>query len=150
MGKRSVVYETGERLTPDTVTNVPTFTRYAQQELGLSLPLGNGRRQGWMGFCKEEMAVQSWTIPDLVAAVDYIKAKRRECRTLHGILWYVDEAVKYKASCTSREADDSLHLKVAKALATEEDEGWARKLSLASGKALELVYASWEQAHGQA
>lgn len=138
-----MVYETGERLTPAKVTNIPSFTRFAQQELGLSLPLGNGRRQGWMGFCKEEMEVQGWEIQDLVRAVLYVKAKRPKCNTLYGLLWYVDDAKRWDDRLTFAANDEDLHLKVAKALATEDDEGWARKLSLASGKALEIVYSNW-------
>ena len=83
--RRSVVYSTGERLTPEAVTNIPTFNLFAQQELGLSLPIGNGRRQGWSKFLKGEMEQQLWDIQDLVRAVQYIKRTNAECRTPNDI-----------------------------------------------------------------
>lgn len=146
--KRSVSYETGERLTPKLVTNVPSFTRYAQQEIGLSLPLGNGRRQAWSKWCKDELKVQGWSTDDLVVAVRYIKARKKQCRTLHGIFWYVKDAREWEAH-NMEYSLDSLHLKVAEAIQNEDDEGWARRLSLAQGKALEMVYDNWltERSH---
>lgn len=141
--RRSVSYATGERLTPDKVTNVPSFTMYAQQELGLDLPLGNGRRQAWSKYCKDELSTQGWDIQDLVLAVQFIKANRKKCRTLHGILWFVKDAREWGAKRRDTSPDSSLHLKVAKAIASETDEGWARRLSLARGKALEIVYSNW-------
>lgn len=141
--KPSVSYATGERLRPELVTNVPSFTSYAQQELGLSLPLGNGRRQAWSKFCKDEMSVQGWQIRDLVTAVRFIKYKRKQCRSLYGILWFVKDARDWDSSRREHLPDSSLHLKVAEAIATETDDGWARRLSLAQGKALEMVYSNW-------
>jgi len=141
--KRSVSYETGERLTPETVTNVPLFTRYAQQEIGVDLPLGNGRRQGWSKYVKEEMAAQGWEISDLVTSVRFIKTFNKQCRSPHGILWYVKDAREWDARSSQHLPQSSLHLKVAEALEKETDDGWARKLSLAKGKALERVYESW-------
>jgi len=139
----SVSYVTGERLTPKLVTNVPSFTSYAQQELGLSLPLGNGRRQAWSKFCKDEMAAQGWEIQDLVTAVQFIKAKRKKCRSLHGILWFVSDAREWGSARNEHLPSSSLHLKVAEAIAIETDDSWARRLSLASGRALEIVYGKW-------
>jgi hypothetical protein len=141
--KRSVSYATGERLRPELVTNVPTLLRFAQQEIGVDLPVSNGRRQGFMKFCKDEMEVQGWDIQDLVAAVQFIKVKHKPCRTPQGILWYVSDAKKWRDSRAAFEDDQDLHLKVAAALESETDESWARRLSLAQGKALELVYQNW-------
>lgn len=146
--KRSVSYETGERIRPENVSTVPAFTRYAQQEIGVDLPLGKGRRQGFMKFCKDEMTEQGWEVADLVAAVQYIKAYNKPCRTPQGVLWYVKEAKEWKARRAEYSDDESLHLKVAKALQVEEDESWARKLSIAQGKALELVYRNWVTERG--
>ncbi len=143
MARRSVSYETGERMTHENVTNVLSFSKYAQQELGLSLPLGNGRRQGWYKFLGQELVVQGWQISDLVDTVDFIKARRLKCHTPQGILWYVADSIKVNSKRTEFESDSNLHTKVANALAVETDDGWARRLSLAKGKALELVYANW-------
>jgi hypothetical protein len=146
----SVNYATGERLTPELVTNVPSFTSYAQQELGLSLPLGNGRRQAWSKYCKDEMSTQGWVIDDLVLAVRFIKARRKKCRSLYGILWFVSDAQKWGKAAGEHLPDSSLHLKVAEAIAIETDDSWARRLSLASGKALEIVYSNWVKERGLA
>lgn len=142
---RSVSYVSGmpDRLRPEDVTTVPKFTEYARQELGLSYPVGKGRREGWMHYCKEEMSTQSWTFTQLTTAVDYIKVGRRSCRTLYGILHYVDEAGDMKARVNKDLEDDNLHVNVADALEIEHDESWRRKLALAQGKALEMVYAQW-------
>jgi len=116
-GKRSVVYSTGERIDPEMVTNIPSLNRYAQQELGLSLPVGNGRRQGWSKFCKREMEQQLWDIKDLVRAVKYIKQTHAKCDTIYGILWYVDEARQWEQRRAVRVASDDLQAKVAYAIA---------------------------------
>ena len=142
---RSVSYASGkpERLRPEDVTSVPKFTEYARQELGLSYPVGKGRREGWMKHCKEEMGTQNWGFADLVAAVQHIKKTRAVCRTLNGILWYVGDAQRLaKAERKTQETFD-LQVNVAEALASEPDEGWRRKLSLAQGRALEMVYSQW-------
>ncbi len=143
---RSVSYASGkpERLRPEDVTSVPSFTEYARQELGLSYPVGKGRREGWMKHCKEEMKTQSWSFADLVAAVQYIKEKRPVCHTLNGILWYVGDAQRLGLSLLQEREITDLHMNVADALKVERDEGWRRKLSLAQGKALQMVYQQWE------
>ena len=146
--KRSVNYETGERLRPDMVSTVPAFTRYAQQEIGVDLPLGNGRRQGWLKYCKDEMTSQGWTVQDLVITVQYIKHFNKNCRTPHGILWYVSDARTWSNNSKYLEASEDLHVKVANALAIEKDESWVRRLSLAQGKALQMVYQNWQD-HAQ-
>ena len=142
---RSVTYGSGipDRLQPEDVTTVPKFTEFARQELGLSYPLGKGRREGWMKYCKEEMSTQSWTFKQLITAVTYIKDGHRSCRTLYGILHYIDEAGDVKARVNKEFKDHNLHVNVAAALETEQDEEWRRRLSLAQGPALELAYAQW-------
>lgn len=144
--KRSVAYASGaaERLQAGEVTNIPSLTIYARQELGISYPVGQGRREAWMGWLMEEMEVHGWQIQDLVRAVDYIKSTNAKCRTLQGICWYVEGAKDW--SNTQRKGHDyvDLHSKVARALNVEDDSGWQRKLSLARGRALEQVYAAWE------
>lgn len=147
---RSIRYASGspDRLRSPDVKNIPQFTMYARQEIGVGYPVGVGRRESWMRWAKEEMSVQGWTIPDAVKAVDFIKATNAKCRTLQGIFWYVEEAKTWHRS--SRTSPDflALHEKVAKALNVEQDEAWQRKLSLAQGRALEQVYAAWESERG--
>ena len=65
---RSVNYVSGmpDRLLPEDVTTVPKFTEYARQELGLSYPVGKGRREGWMRFCKEEMNTRTGRLSSLL------------------------------------------------------------------------------------
>jgi hypothetical protein len=119
------------------------FTRYAQQEIGVDLPLGNGRRQGWHKYCKEELEAQGWQVQDLVSAVQYIKRFHKECRTPHGILWYVKDARDWAKNTSAMESSENLHAKVAEAIELEDDEGWVRRLSLAQGRALQMVYDNW-------
>lgn len=147
MPRRSVVYETGERLTAESVTSIPLLGRYVQQELGLDLPLGSGRRQAWYKFCRQEMEVQGWSLGDVALAVQFIKSRQKSCRTPYGIFWYVAEAKEWYTSRASVLEEESLQTKVAQALRSETDETWARKLSLAQGKALELVYENWVLEH---
>jgi len=130
-------------LQPHDIENVPDFTEYARQELGVSYPVGGGRRKAWMHFAKEEMEIQLWSIEDLVRTVDYIKGTKQKCRTLQGILWYVDAARGWKKQGKSNRYVD-LHAKVALALNVEDDTLWIRRLSLAQGNVLEGVYAEWE------
>lgn len=146
---RYVNYVSGmpDRLLPEDVTSVPKFTEYARQELGLSYPVGKGRREGWMKHCKEEMNTQSWSFVDLVTAVDYIKEKRSVCHTLYGILWYVGDARRTVQTVQREQDDTNLHMKVADALNVEEDETWRRKLALARGQALAMVYEQWRSEH---
>jgi hypothetical protein len=137
------VYETGERLSADMVGNIPKLTKFAQQEIGVDLPLGNGRRQGWYGYCKKEMAAQGWNIQDLVLSVQYIKRFHKVCRSPQGILFYVGDAKAWNSKVTAIEDSDNLHVKVADAIKSEDDEGWVRRLSLAQGEALRMVYQNW-------
>jgi hypothetical protein len=97
-----------------------------------------------MKHCKEEMETQSWTFLQLITAVRYIKEIHASCRTLYGILHYVDEAERWYEAVKAEWEVGNLHVKVADALAVEDDEGWRRKLALAQGKALEMVYSRWE------
>jgi len=106
--------------------------------------VGKGRREGWLKHCKEEMGVQGWSFQQLVGAVHYIKSESKSCRSLEGILWYIDEAQRWASSQEEEASFYDLHVKVADALAVERDEGWRRKLALAQGKALEMVYMRWE------
>lgn len=142
---RSVSYASGkpDRLRPEDVTSVPSFTQYARQELGLSYPVGKGRREGWMKHCKEEMGTQGWSFAQLVATVQYIKEKQPVCHTLNGILWYVGDAHRVNLNRDKQQEITDLHMNVADALKVERDEGWRRKLSLAQGKALAIVYQQW-------
>lgn len=141
--KRSVDYSTGKvRLTAESVTGVPSFTEFAQQELGVGLPIGKGRRAGWMKFCKEEMLTQGWTPLDLANTVLYVKAARKQCHNVYGLLFWVSDAKRWAAARDTVDVS-SLHAKVAVAIQSETDEDWVRKLSLARGKSLELVYENW-------
>jgi len=97
-----------------------------------------------MKYCKEEMSTQSWTFLQLTTAVLFIKKGRRSCRTLYGILHYVDEAGDMQARVNKNLENHNLQVNVADALQVERDEGWRRRLSLAQGKALEMVYKQWE------
>lgn len=146
---RSVNYVSGmpDRLLPEDVTTVPKFTEYARQELGLSYPVGKGRREGWMRFCKAEMKTQNWSFEQLVVAVGYIKAGKRSCRTLYGILYYVDEAGARKIRRDFDMTTHDLQVNVADALNVERDETWRRKLALARGQALAMVYEQWRSEH---
>jgi hypothetical protein len=94
------------------------------------------------------MSTQGWQIRDLVTAVQFIKAKRKKCRSLHGILWFVSDAKKWNHYRGEHLPNSSLHLKVAEAIAQETDDTWARRLTLASGKALEVVYGNWVEERG--
>lgn len=146
--KRSIEFATGtpDRLQPHDVKNIPDLTLYARQELGVSYPVGAGRREAWMHFAKEEMETQLWSIEDLVRTIDYIKGTGQTCRTLQGMLWYVDAARGWKTQGRSN-SYVTLHAKVARALNLEGDPLWIRRLSLAQGNVLEGVYAEWEAAH---
>lgn len=138
-------HQTGERLKADDIHTIPALTMFAQQEIGVDLPLGNGRRQGWMRWCKTEMAEQGWQVEDLVVSVRYIKQFSKPCRSPQGILWYVKDAREWQARAGAYDNHEDLHLKVAMAINNEVDETWVRRLSIASGKALEIVYRQWEE-----
>ena len=147
---RSIAFATGapDRLQPHDIKNIPDLTEYARQELGISYPVGKGRRESWMHFAKEEMELQLWSIEDLVRTVDYIKGTKQQCRTLQGILWYVDAARGWRTQGRSGDYVD-LHAKVALALNVEDDTLWIRRLSLAQGNVLKGVYAEWEAERSQ-
>ena len=113
----------------------------------MSYPVGKGRRESWMHFIKEEIEIQMWSMDDLTRTVDYIKATGQKCRTLQGILWYVDAARGWKRQGRSSDYVD-LHAKVAAALNAEHDPAWVRRLSLARGDVLAKVYASWVAERG--
>jgi hypothetical protein len=96
-----------------------------------------------MKFCKDEMAAQGWSVQELVTSVQFIKRFNKPCRTPQGILWYVRDAKTWHSNSQSMSDSENLHVNVAKAIQTEDDEGWVRRLSLAQGNALQMVYDNW-------
>lgn len=118
-----------------------SFTRYCRNRLGVTIPVGGSARGEWYAFLAEEMEFQGWDWDDLQRAVDYIAEQGKAVRTVKGVLWFVEDALKK----TTVEKQDDLQVKVAEALAVEEDEYWRRRLSLAQGKALKRVYDEWRE-----
>jgi hypothetical protein len=107
--------------------------------LGCEIPIGGQRRGVWYAQLAEEMDIQGWDWNDLVNAVDYLVETGKTVRTVNGVLFFVDEAKRMRATTSTTD----LQVKVAEALATETDEYWRRRLSLAQGKNLERVYEEW-------
>lgn len=142
--KPSFRYATGdrERLCAADVSSARTLSMFASQELGIEIPIGPKRRSIWYGHLKEEMAVQGWSWGDLAATVVYLRNHRElSLRSAFGLLYYVKEARRYGYMQPPRV--DELRVKVSEALATESDEHWVRRLSLATGPALSAVYVQW-------
>lgn len=135
----SRTYTSGEdRHAP--IEGAQAFTRYCRFRLGVEVPV-NSSRGKWYAELSEEMEMQGWTWDDLVTTVDYIADGRHKVRKIRGVLWFVDEARDY----VSRQEVDDLQVKVAEALASETDEHWRRRLSIATGKALHRVYREWRE-----
>lgn len=125
----------------DPVDGAVSFTRYCRERLGVTIPVGPKTRGEWYGFLKEEMEAQGWDWGQLQRAVDYIVEHGETVRTIKGVLWFVEEALR----AAPAENLDEVRVKAAEALAVETDEYWRRRLSLATGKALERVYGEWRQ-----
>ena len=140
--KPSISYETGrDALDPREVTGAQAFTRYAAAMLGCEVPVGGSYRGTWYSKLKEEMEVQGWSWDDLVLTVKYLNRRGITIRKIMGVLYFVQEAQKEG----QRKEITDLHLKVGEAMSVETDETWRRRLSLAKGKSLELVYREWER-----
>lgn len=129
-------YDSGERVRAADVDGPLKLTRYARERLGVEIPIG-GARGKWYGRLKEEMEVQGWTWSDLTQAIDFCVAQGVQVRALDGIFYYVGKTSKKVIP------RDPIERRVAQALVVETDETWVRRLSLASGVALERVYANW-------
>ncbi len=142
--KLSISYVTGrDELDPTQVDGAQSFTRYARAMLGCEVPVGGKFRGIWYQQLSEEMEVQGWTWDDLTFTVQYLNRRGIVILRVAGILHFVQEALKERKVVE----DTDLHLKVAEAMSKETDEGWLRRLSLARGKALGLVYNQWREAH---
>lgn len=141
--KPSFSYATGHSDFDRSEASTPLgFTRFCRAKLGCDVPVGSSRRGVWYQRLEEEMEVQGWTWNDMLAAVDYIQNHRIVIRRVEGVLYYVNRALKEGA-----DAPD-LQFEVAKALQTETNQDWVRRLSLAKGKALERVfyqYRDWKE-----
>lgn len=142
MGRKGFVSSTGhaERLHANDVRNMSNFVMFARQELGVKVPIGGKERGVFAAWMEQEMRLQGWALEDLVAAVVYCKDNPKvRLHHVKGVLYYVDEARSQKKDETVQE----LRVRVAEALNTETDPTWVRRLSLAQGRALELVYDQW-------
>lgn len=140
--KLSISYVTGQdELDPDVVTGAQAFTRYARAMLGCKVPVGTTDRGLWYTQLSSEMEAQGWSWADMVKTVQYVNRKGIRIRKVFGVFYFVQEALK---EGEQQEITD-LQLKVADAVTSETDEMWVRRLSLAKGKALELVYREWER-----
>lgn len=117
-----------------------TFTQYCQEKLGTDMPVGANRTR-WFAQLKQEMELQHWDYEDLVRTVQYIRTEGIAVRYPHGVLHYVKAA---KQAVVETSVSD-LHTKVAEALGKETDPVWMRRLSLAQGTALEMVYTNWRK-----
>lgn len=131
------------RIDPRQVTTPLAFTRYAAQRLGCEVPVGGKQRGVWYGQLAEEMEANGWEWGDLLRAIDYCVENRIRVRKVFGVLYYVAKAMPPPST------NEPIHALVARALADETDETWKRRLSLATGKALERVYSEWvrERSH---
>lgn len=118
-----------------------SFTRYCRDRLGLTIPIGGSARGQWYSMIEEEMEVQGWSWDDLYNAVDYVAEEGKVLRSMRGILYFVDEARRERSMSHTTD----LHVKVAEALAVEEDSYWRRRLSLAKGETLARVYEEWKE-----
>lgn len=143
--KPSRTYAAGNRkILGQEVDAAVVFTRYAHQELGVPVPVGGSNRGLWFRRLKDEMDWNTWTWEDLVNAVRYVKNRNKRLHTMDGIFYFVGDAKR--AGYGSEEIDD-LQAKVAEALYQETDEAWIRRLSLAQGTALRLIYQQWQASH---
>lgn len=124
------------------------FTLLCRERLGVSIPVGGVMRGRWYEQLGKEMKIQGWTWQDLVHTVDYIAENNLRCRKIFGVLFYVDEAIEDRERRAALRSSSDLHVKVAEAIATETDEYWRRRLSLAQGKILERVYKEWTERNG--
>lgn len=130
------------RIDPRQVTTPLAFTRYASQKLGCEVPVGGKARGVWYKRLLDEMEAQGWTWGDLLRAIDHVKDQKIKVRKIDGIFYYVNKS--------KRPVEASpIDAQVAQAIRLETDEGWKRRLSLATGKQLERVYSEWlrERSH---
>lgn len=120
-----------------------SFTQYCREWLGTEIPVGSDRTK-WFGQLKTEMDLHEWSWDDLVKAVAYIKREGLTVRHPYGVLHHVERA---REALGNRTIVD-VQAKVAAALGVETDPDWVRRLSLAQGKALEMVYENWRKERG--
>lgn len=148
MGKKGYVNTTAypERIMGSDVENIQDLIHYARQQLGCRIPFGKGERAGFGKWMEDEAAAHGWSVDDLVAAVMFCKDRSIRLNHIKGLLYYVDEATGYRA----QEEGRNLALLVSEALNQEQDPAWVRKLSLAQGRSLELVYDQWKRSHAHA
>lgn len=123
--------------------SVTAFMKYAGQQIGIPIPVGVQQRGVLIKNFKREMEEQGWTLVDMVGTVRWIKREGYHPATLWQLLRYVDWARK-----DSVDAEVDLQGKVAEALHQETDPVWRRRLSLAQGRALALVYQNWKKERG--
>lgn len=114
------------------------FSLYLREQLGVSHPPG-GRRKAFLGQLVDEMKMNQWSYPDLIATVQYVKDQGIRIKEPYGIFFHVNAALASRG----KQQEYDLVSAVAQALAVETDEAWIRRLSLAKGVALERVYEQW-------
>lgn len=143
--KPSFTRVTGEsdRIRPEDATTPRLFSLYVRQQLGIELPIGKKLRGLWYHRLTVEREIQGWSWSDLTATVAFL-VNHPEIRIerIDGLFHYVKEARRYGYMVSS---DEDLQAKVAEAISKEEDEHWARRLSLATGAAMAKVYQQWLQ-----
>lgn len=126
------------------VQSTTDLIRYAAQRLGCPKPVGHKARGKVVRAIREEMQEQGWSIQHLAAAVDYMKARGIRAKSVHFLLFHVQEAVRqgYMPRQSMSPLDD-LESRVAEAIYMESDETWTRRLLSAKGEALAQVYEKW-------
>lgn len=126
----------GELLSRTDVTNVTELLAYCRQQLGTYIPVGPGPKKGLVKNIKSEMEYQGWTLDDLLDTVSYCQRNGYHVKDMWMLLKLVDSHLADTQTI-------DLQGKVAEALHQESDPVWQRRLSLAKGFALALVYQEW-------
>jgi hypothetical protein len=138
--------KTDDLLQKNDVSNTLELLTYAQQRIGTPIPIGVKKRGAQIARIKDEMEVQRWNLEHLVAAVDYMKSRGIKARSFDYVLYHVEPAIRDGfMPRVNTSTFDSLEAAVADAVFIETDDAWTRKLCLARGVALQMVYGQWRE-----
>lgn len=127
------------------VRSIPDYIHWVSQELGVDAY--SRRYHGGLEHTRQYL--EAGDLSDLIATVSYIKRQQLRLKRVDSVPFYVEKA---RVAGFIRDEDEIaysvLRAQADAAIYSEDEPSWIRRLSLAEGKALRIVFDQWKRERG--
>lgn len=129
------------------ITSIPDYILWVGQELGVD----THSRRYHGGMTETRSYLSGGHLSDLIATVKYLKGQPVRLSRVDSVPFYVDKA-RIAGFIRDPEvlAYDLLRAQADAAIYVEDSASWIRRLSLAEGEALRIVYDMWKKERADA